>query len=205
MSNPTEFWNSRYQEEVYVYGKEPNVFFAQALLQLKPGKLLCVAEGEGRNAVFAAQHNWDTYAFDLSEAGKNKALNLAQEKNTHMDYRIGDATEPLFPGHEWDAVSLVFSHFPESVKQIALPLFFAQLKSGGTVILQCFSTNHPPYREKSAVGGPADLDLLYNAETLPSLFPEGEFLLFEEVESYLNEGPYHQGIGKVINLIFQKK
>ena len=50
------FWNERYVSKEYVYGKEPNTFFKDFIHQKLriPGKLLLPAEGEGRNAVFAA-------------------------------------------------------------------------------------------------------------------------------------------------------
>lgn len=74
------FWNERYAEKEFAYGILPNEFLKNTLEPMSPGKILFVCEGEGRNAVYAAQKNWDVTAFDLSEEGKNKALNLAQEK-----------------------------------------------------------------------------------------------------------------------------
>ena len=57
-----EFWNSRYQEKEYAYGLEPNLFFKSELIKLIPGKALFPAEGEGRNAVFAAKSGWEVTA-----------------------------------------------------------------------------------------------------------------------------------------------
>ncbi|HRN48956.1 MAG TPA: hypothetical protein PKW69_13045, partial [Niabella sp.] len=59
-----EFWNDRYSREEYSYGQLPNEFLKETLQKLKPGKILFPAEGEGRNAVFAASLGWHADAFD---------------------------------------------------------------------------------------------------------------------------------------------
>jgi len=72
-------WDSRFKAKEYVYGTLPNVFFKTTIdkYNLK-GKILLPAEGEGRNAVYAAQKGMDVYAFDTSIEGKNKAMKLAE-------------------------------------------------------------------------------------------------------------------------------
>ncbi len=47
-------WNERYDTEEYVYGREPNSFLVEKSSFLPKGRVLCLAEGEGRNAVFLA-------------------------------------------------------------------------------------------------------------------------------------------------------
>lgn len=51
-----EMWDKRYGNTEYAYGEEPNAFFKKTLdkLDLK-GSILLPAEGEGRNAVYAAK------------------------------------------------------------------------------------------------------------------------------------------------------
>ena len=75
-----DFWNERYASTEYVYGKEPNQYFKQILCSLSPGKILLPAEGEGRNAVYAASLGWQVYAYDFSERAYKKAMALAAEK-----------------------------------------------------------------------------------------------------------------------------
>lgn len=85
------FWNQRYDEPEYAYGTQPNLFFKDQLDQLTPGKLLMPAEGEGRNAVYAAGKGWEVTAFDSSSSGQKKALRLAQEKKVTLNYLVADA------------------------------------------------------------------------------------------------------------------
>jgi len=79
-----EQWDSRYSEAEYVYGVEPNHYLRNFLEGRPPGKILFPAEGEGRNAVYAALLGWEVEAFDQSEKGREKALRLASRKNVQI-------------------------------------------------------------------------------------------------------------------------
>ena len=81
----TEKWNQNFSHPDYVYGKAPNVFLKQELDKLAPQTILFAAEGEGRNAVYAAQRGWKVSAFDISTAGRQKALRLAAENGVALD------------------------------------------------------------------------------------------------------------------------
>ena len=65
--------------EEYAYGITPNVFFKETIenYDLK-GEILLPAEGEGRNAVYAAKNGLKVTAFDISREGKNKALKFPE-------------------------------------------------------------------------------------------------------------------------------
>lgn len=60
-----DFWYERFSENIYIYGLHPNAFFKQELLKISSGKILLPAEGEGRNAIFAAQKGWDVLLLRL--------------------------------------------------------------------------------------------------------------------------------------------
>ncbi len=70
-----DFWNARYSDNDYAYGIEANECIKQELQKLKAGKILSPAEGEGRNALYAAKFGFEVYAFDPSIEGRNKAIN----------------------------------------------------------------------------------------------------------------------------------
>jgi len=75
--NWADKWNERYSKEEFAYGKLPNNYLKEQLERLPVGTILFPAEGEGRNAVFAAKPGWKVSAFNISVEGKNKALQLA--------------------------------------------------------------------------------------------------------------------------------
>ena len=200
------FWDERYGQEEYVYGTDPNRFLANVLGQLKPGKILFPADGEGRNSVYAAQGGWDVFAFDWSSAGKLKADKLAESKGVRIDYRVCSINALPFPEDSFDTVALIYTHFPGEQKEPFLRNVIRLLKSGGVVIMEVFSKGHIAYqKENPGVGGPRDEDLLYSMSEVQQIFHDftTESLIEEEIE--LREGKYHNGKGLVIRLIARKK
>jgi hypothetical protein len=80
-------WDLRFGGDDFFYGKAPNVFFADFLSTLpEKGKLLLPAEGEGRNAVYAARSGWQVTAFDSSAVAREKALKYAREEGVSLEY-----------------------------------------------------------------------------------------------------------------------
>jgi len=100
-----DFWNGRYSEQEYAYGEEPNIFFAEQLKALKPGIIILPCDGEGRNAVFAANNGWHVTAFDSSEEGKSKAFQLADKLSVKFEYIIEDAMTISYPDNSADVVA----------------------------------------------------------------------------------------------------
>lgn len=198
-------WNQRFKEQEFAYGKEPNAFFKNQIEKLKVGSLLLGAEGEGRNAVYAANKGWEVSAFDISEEGKNKALKLASEVNVTLDYQIGELPKLTFQKEPFDAIALIYAHFPPHLKSEYHRLLSQKLKKGGTLLLEAFSKNHLAYqKENPKVGGPSNLDALFSIEEIQSDFENYEWLVLEETVIELNEGLYHNGKGSVIRVVAQK-
>lgn len=202
----TKIWNKRYSEEDYAYGTEPNEFLREKLNDLKPKSILFPAEGEGRNAIYAATLGWKVDAFDISDEGKRKALKLAENKKVSIDYRVGNLQELGYEKEQFDTIALIFAHFPATVRMSLHSQLFSLLKSNGIIIFEGFSKKHLTYREKNPnVGGPEDIDQLFSEEELRNDFFDYDFLFFEETEVELSEGKYHNGIGNVIRFVAKKK
>lgn len=198
-------WDERYREETYAYGEEPNVFLQQQLAGIKPGKILFAAEGEGRNAVYAAQLGWDVSAFDISEEGKKKALALANRKNCSIDYRVGALPDLGFEAGSFDAVVLIFAHMPQPFRSEYQQLMAGYLRSGGLVIAEGFSKEHLRYvQADERVGGPREAALLLSEAELQSDFAGFEALHLQTCETELHEGKFHNGIGLVVQFVGRK-
>ncbi len=196
-----EFWNDRYSQEQMVYGSEPNEFFRVQLKKLEPGKLLLPAEGEGRNAVYAALKEWQVTAFDYSEAGYQKAMALAKQSGVIINYQVTDANQFSCEQKSMDAVALIYAHFPPTLRQELHHHIISCLRPGGTVILEAFHPNQLEYNS----GGPKDKSMLYTAEMLQQDFNHLTIELLEEVEIHLNEGAYHSGAGFVTRMVAHKR
>lgn len=200
-----EFWNERYSSREYIYGKEPNEYLKKKLEGLKPGKILFPAEGEGRNAVFAAGLGWQVTAFDISDEGKNKALQLAGEKNVQIDYRVLELQKNTFSPEEFDAIGLIYAHFSPKMRDEYFRHLISFLKEGGYIIFEGFSRKHLEYQKRDpGVGGPKDVETLFSLQELQKAFKGFEFLEFLETEIQLNEGEFHKGTGAVIRIMARK-
>lgn len=201
-----QFWDERYRQEAYVYGEAPNVFLKEQLEGLTPGKILFPAEGEGRNAVYAATLGWDTYGFDTSNEGKKKALALAQKHSVNIDYWVGTFPDLPYQPAQFDALALIYAHFPSAFRRQLYPALISYLRPGGLVIMEVFSKRQIEFQAKNPrSGGPRELDLLSSTEEVRTEFQGFETLLLEETETNLEEGLYHVGTGSVVRFVGRKK
>lgn len=198
-------WNQRYGREEYAYGEAPNAYFAEQLKKLKPGKILLPAEGEGRNAVFAAKSGWKVTAFDISTEGQKKAADLARRNGVMIDYRVGGLDTLDCGEEEYDAVALIYAHFSPELKEPYHSTFKKCLKKGGAVVLEVFSKNHLKYNSADPkVGGPKAIDVLYSTDEIAAYFSGFEVAELEEKEIMLSEGLYHNGRGAVVRFTGRK-
>lgn len=200
-----DFWNERYSQPHYAYGENPNEYLVQKLADIKPGSILFPAEGEGRNAVYAARQGWTVSAFDLSVEGQKKALALAAKHHVAIDYRVGPLASMEY-APTFNIVALVFAHFPAEHRKSYHQKLANLVVQGGYVVLQGFSKNHLAYSAVNPnVGGPKDVAMLFSVDEIATDFSNFEILELEEKEVHLNEGLYHVGKASVINFLGRKK
>jgi SAM-dependent methyltransferase len=206
MNNWTKRWDDRYSSEEFAYGEEPNNYLKEQLEKLSLGTVLFPAEGEGRNAVFAAKLGWKVSAFDISEEGKNKAIKLAETNNVPIDYQVGELETLNFQPGQFDAIALIYAHFPAAIKSKIHKQLNQLLREDGIIIFEAFSKKHLEYLAiNEKVGGPKDIESLFSIEEIKSDFPNYEIIELEEKEIELNEGLFHNGTGSVIRFIGRKK
>ena len=207
MKNMKAMWDQRYAVEDYVYGKEANAFFRTVLdeYQLK-GKILLPAEGEGRNAVFAAKKGMDVHAFDISIEGKKKALRLAKEENVELSYEVGDFFEMNASRKKFDIAALIYAHLPPDILSKYHQKITELIKPGGYIILEGFSKKHMVFqKENPRAGGPRNIDMLFSVEMLKRDFSKFDSIILEEKEVDLKEGKFHQGKASVIRYLGRKR
>lgn len=192
-----EYWNQRYKEKSFVYGEDPNLFFAEQLKKLKPGKIILPCEGEGRNAVFAANLNWEVQAFDLCAAAKMKSLELATKKDAQFEYMIGDAFEIEFEKGTADAIAFIYAHFPNEIRKPIHRKAISWLKPGGKIIIEAFHTGQINYNS----GGPKEPSMLYSKENILNDFEDLQTEMIESIQIDLNEGQSHKGLADVIRYV----
>ncbi len=204
--NRKEFWNERYRGKEYVYGTEPNEYLSKVLTGL-PGRghILLPAEGEGRNAVFAARQGWKVTAFDLSAEGRKKALRLARQHGVQITYQVGEFSELSFPENTFDAIGLFYAHFAAPLRSAYHRQLAAYLKTSGVVIFEAFSKHHAEFQKiYPEAGGPREEDRLFSTEEIKNDFPDFQIIELKEEIVELNAGSYHKGKGSVIRFFGRK-
>ncbi|MCL5127226.1 bifunctional 2-polyprenyl-6-hydroxyphenol methylase/3-demethylubiquinol 3-O-methyltransferase UbiG [Algibacter sp. L4_22] len=202
-----EMWDNRYSNEDYAYGILPNDFFKYAIDKYKlTGKILLPAEGEGRNAVYAAKKGLNVTAFDISNEGKKKALKLAEKENVKINYEIGNLFDLDLINEQFDSAIFIYAHLPPSILSNYHKKIAELVKPNGYIILEGFSTGHLELRKQNPqVGGPDKLEMLFSIDTIKRDFPDFDIIELEDVETELNEGKFHIGTAKVIRFVGKKQ
>jgi len=195
------FWDERYNESEFAYGCKPNQFFEQNLPIIPKGKILFPAEGQGRNAVFAAQQGYEVFAFDISDSGKQKAEQLAKDNHIKIYYQVGTLAELNYPEKSFDAIVLIYAHVPIEIRKEFHQQLIRLLKPNGVIIFEAFSKEQLKFQS----GGPKSLDMLFSDEDVKEEFNGIHFDYLATEIIHLNEGKYHQGPGSVVRFIGKKR
>jgi SAM-dependent methyltransferase len=190
-------WDERYSTEEFVYGTTPNAFLVSITDRLPRGRVLCVAEGEGRNAVYLAQAGCEVFAVDASRVGLEKARRLARERAVHIDTLVADLADFAIQPDSWDAVVSIFCHLQPELRKRLHRRVVAGLRRGGVLVLEAYRPEQIHY----GTGGPGSADMM---PSLAELREELRGLAFEhavELDRDVNEGKYHTGKGAVVQVL----
>lgn len=201
-----ERWDDRYSKPEFAYGEEPNNYLKEQLIRIPAGTILFPAEGEGRNAVYAATLGWKVFAFDLSAEGRKKAIQLADKYKVKINYAVGEFQSLVYQAGQFDAIALIYAHFPAESKSNYHKILTTYLRPGGIVIFEAFSKKHLDYMSKNEkMGGPKEIEMLFSIDEIKTDFDNFEIIALVEQEIDLNEGLFHIGKGSVIRFVGRKK
>lgn len=199
-STPQAFWDRRYSESGYAYGEQPNDFLREQAASLPLGEALCLAEGEGRNAVHLAQLGHRVTAQDLSAVGLSKAVALAQSRSVLIETRCCDLATFLPIPQSVDLVVAIWMHLPPTLRAQVLKQAVVALRPGGHLILEAYT----PQQLELGSGGPPQRELLWEPEPLRAELNGLELLLFRECRRWIEEGPHHRGDSAVLQVMGRK-
>lgn len=197
------FWDERYGEEGYIYGTLPNDFLAAHADRIPAGRVLCLAEGEGRNAVYLAGLGYEVVAVDQSLVGLRKAQALAAAQELSLEIVEADLAEFNIAQGNWAGVVSIWAHVPPAVRAQVHRQVVAGLQDGGVMLLEAYTPRQP---EMEGVGGPpaTSREMLVTAEGLREELVGLEFELLQEIEREVNEGRYHDGLSSVVQMVGRK-
>ena len=193
-------WEERYGADYYVFGTEPNEFLRDSLAMLPAGEILCLAEGEGRNAVFLAGTGRRVTSVDLTDAGVTKTLRLASERGVEVDARVGDLSTFDLGQAKWDAVVSIFAHMAPRDRADLHRRVVEALRPGGLLLLEAYT----PDQIGRGTGGPQSVELTMTLSSLEQELAPLELLHAVETERVVTEGPGHTGNAAVVQVIARK-
>jgi SAM-dependent methyltransferase len=192
------FWDERYgaAAESYVFGTEPNDFLAAHAHLIPPGPVLCLGEGEGRNAVFLARRGHAVTAIDQSAVGLAKARQLAAKRGVTITTAVTDlAAYAIVPG-AWAGIVAIFVHLPVPLRRAVMSQVVAGLRPGGVYVSEVYA----PAQLAFGTGGPKELALLVPLADLRAELAGLDFLTAREVERDVIEGTGHTGRAAVVQV-----
>ena len=190
-------WNERYSSKEYAYGTEPNTFLTANFQHLPKGRVLSLAAGEGRNAVFLAQQGYAVTAVDGSQVGLDKAQVLAEARGVKLECICADLADFELCVSAWDAIVSIFCPLPPAIRQALYRKVFAALKPGGVFLLEAYT----PEQIIHGTGGGKSVELMQTAASLRAELPGLDFVHLLELEREVVEGTFHTGLGAVVQAI----
>ena len=200
--DPAGFWDSRYAEDTYLFGTEPNAFLAREGWRLKPGwHVLAVADGEGRNGVWMAEQGLHVTSIDVSPRASEKARALAAARRVAPDIRTGDVAAFQMGEAVYDAVVAIFIQFAApGTREVLFNRMARALKPGGLLLLQGYRPEQVAY----GTGGPPYREHMYTMELLETQFAGLDWLHSASYDAPVREGRGHDGMSALIELVARK-
>ena len=196
MADPREFWNHRYGLPGWAYGTEPNDFLRECAPLLE-GPVLCLGEGEGRNAVFLAQLGLEVTALDLSPKALEKAQQLAAERGVRLTTLEADLADFDLGEKRWGAIISIWCHLPPWLRERVHRDVARALRPGGRFVLEAYT----PAQLAFDTGGPKSADLLFAPTSLRQELADLELERLEALEREVQEGDWHRGLSAVVQVM----
>jgi 2-polyprenyl-3-methyl-5-hydroxy-6-metoxy-1,4-benzoquinol methylase len=194
-----DFWDERYGQSEFAYGKDANDFLQ--LQSFKVGsKILCLAEGEGRNGVHLAKQGHQVTCIDYSESGIRKMQELAKENNVELETICADLNQVNLEPNTWDVIVIIFGHFPKDLRMHVHKQLYSALKPGGKLVLEAYNKEQVIYK----TGGPMTTELLYSEAELKEDFSEFSDISVCETIREVKEGQFHFGKAAVVQVFGTK-
>ncbi len=159
------------KEKRLVKEARPNSFLRKHVHLLPPGRALDLAAGEGRNAVFLAEHCFEVEAIDISNAALKKARALASSREVRIKTIIANLDSyPIEQGRYDLIVDFYF------LDRRLIPGMKKGLKKGGKVVFETYLAAN----KSLGFLGPENPAYLLKPNELLRLFHGWRILLYRE-------------------------
>ncbi|GLI38793.1 methyltransferase domain-containing protein [Geobacter hydrogenophilus] len=193
-------WNERYSQPGFAYGTAPNDFLVSVTDIIPLGKILSLAEGEGRNAVYLASRGYDVVAVDSSGVGMGKAKQFALDCGVTIATVVADLRDFHIAPESWEGIVSIYCHLPSAIRVPLHKSVVNGLKCGGVFVLEAFSLRQIGY----GTGGPQSEDMLMSLDALRQELAGLRLIHAVETEREVLEGRHHTGMASIVQIVAVK-
>jgi len=212
MNSEIASWDDRFAGEGFLFGTDPNAFLARSVDRLAPhSRVLAVADGEGRNGVWLAQHGHAVHSIEGSPTAVARAEQLATSRGVPLVAsldelvpgsllaEVGDVLDHGWPREAYDGVVAIFIQFakPGAERETLFAAMVEALAPGGVLLLEGYTSKQLEY----GTGGPKSLAHLYDESFLRMMMSHLTIESLIAYEAELQEGPGHSGLSAVIDVV----
>ncbi|MGF7236932.1 MAG: class I SAM-dependent methyltransferase [Frankia sp.] len=155
-------WDRRYAGTALLWSAEPNQFVVEQVSRLRPGRVLDLACGEGRNCVWLATHGWRATGVDFSSVALGQARELAHRFDATPEWIEADLTRWTPEFAAYDLVLVTYLHLDAIDRRSVLRAASAALAPGGTLLV----LGHDRSNLGTGTSGPRDPAILLDADEL---------------------------------------
>lgn len=164
-------WDSFFNTDTYVFGKEPAAFLKDQLHTLPIGRALDIAMSEGRNAVFLAKKGFLVDGVDYSEVAIRKAQRLARENRVSIQAINADLNHYAIKADTYNLIVNI-----NYLQRSLVPGIKRGLKKGGYVVFESWTVE----QQKNAPSQHIRRDYLLEKGELRELFKDFKIVLYRE-------------------------
>lgn len=197
LSGSGSMWDRRFREPGWAYGTAPNDFLVEVAARIPPGEVLCLAEGEGRNATYLAGLGYRVTAVDSSAVGLDKARLLARERSVAVETVVADLADFEIERSRWSGIVSIFCHVPAQLRADVHARCVDALAGGGVFVLEAYT----PRQLDHGTGGPRSVELLYEPNDIRADLSGLDLEIMREIVRDISEGRYHRGPGAVVQAL----
>lgn len=105
-----DYWNSKFKDPNAQFNRQPSRLLADVVRNRKPGLAVDLGMGEGRNAIYLAQHGWQVTGVDLSDVAVAQAKKRAAVLQVNLAAIVDRLDHYDFGKDKWDLISLFYLH-----------------------------------------------------------------------------------------------
>ena len=162
--------------------REPAQFLIKNMDLLPKGKVLDVAMGSGRHAIYMAKMGFEVEGIDISQEAVNNALELARKSGVNLIGHVVDLERDHYIQKESYDIIICFNYLQRSL----IPYIKEGLRIGGMVVYETFIIDQARFRK------PKNPDYLLKHNELLDMFREFRCLRYRE--GLVKEGKAIAGI-----------